>query len=270
SGKTLIHLTNDPRDLHKDYQADHPILGDARLALGQLLEACREIVGRDGRSRDGLVGEIARLNNAWLAAWRPKLTSEARPIDPYRVIWESVRQVGPAEAIVTHDSGNPRGQLTPFYRSAGPRSYLGWGKSHGLGTGLGLVMGAKLARPEKLCVNFMGDAAFGMVGLDFETAVRNRIPILTIVLNNGAMAGEARAMPVAEERFATSSLGGNYAEVGRALGGHAERVEDPAQIADALARALRAVRDEGRAALLEFVTRRETGGSSPRTDFRPA
>jgi acetolactate synthase-1/2/3 large subunit len=268
-GKRLIHATHDPRDLHKDYMSDHAILGDARLVLGQLLDACREIVGKQGRPREEVAGEIARLNDEWLAAWRPKLTSDARPIDPYRVIWELMRQVNPAEAIVTHDSGNPRGQMTPFYRSAGPRSYLGWGKSHGLGTGLGLVIGAKLARPEALCVNVMGDAAFGMVGLDFETAVRNGIPILTIVLNNAAMAGEARAMPVAEERYRTSNLGGNYAELGRAMGGHAERVEDPGQIADAIARALRAVRD-GRAALLEFITRRETGGSSPRTNFLPS
>jgi acetolactate synthase-1/2/3 large subunit len=74
--------------------------------------------------------------------------------------------------------------LVPFYQAPTPRSYIGWGKSHALGTGLGLIMGAKLAAPEKLCVNFMGDAAFRMTGLDFETAVRNDIPILTIILNN--------------------------------------------------------------------------------------
>src|SRR5206468_1703081 len=89
----------------------------------------------------------------------------------------------PRDAIVTHDSGSPRDQLLPFYRAVPPRSYLGWGKSHALGTGLGLIIGAKLAAPDKFCVNFMGDAAFGMTGLDFETAVRCGIPILTVVLN---------------------------------------------------------------------------------------
>ena len=85
--------------------------------------------------------------------------------------------VDPADAIVTHDSGSPREQLLPFYRATRPRSYLGWGKSHQLGTGLGLTIGAKVAAPDKFCVNFMGDAAFGMTGLDFETAVRCGIPI---------------------------------------------------------------------------------------------
>jgi len=73
---------------------------------------------------------------------------------------------------------------------------MGWGKSHALGTGLGLIMGAKLASPDKFCVNFMGDAAFGMTGLDFETAVRCGIPITTIVLNNSAMAIERHALVV--------------------------------------------------------------------------
>ena len=90
---------------------------------------------------------------------------------------------------MTHDAGHPRDQIVPFYETIVPRGYLGWGKSTQLGTGLGLAMGARLARPDWLAVNIMGDAAFGMVGMDFETAVRSRLPILTIVLNNGLMGG---------------------------------------------------------------------------------
>jgi thiamine pyrophosphate-dependent acetolactate synthase large subunit-like protein len=160
--------------------------------------------------------------------------------------------------------------VVAFYRAAAPRGYLGWGKSHGLGTGLGLIMGAKLARPEKVCLNFMGDAAFGMVGLDFEAAVRHRIPIITVVLNNGGMASEARAMPHAEAEHQTSVLGGNYADIARALGGHAERIEEPGAIADAFARARRITEERGEPVLLEFVTARETAASTPARGFRPA
>ena len=63
-----------------------------------------------------------------------------------------------------------------------PLSYIGWGKTTQLGYGLGLAMGAKLAHPEKLCINVWGDAAIGFTGMDFETAVRERIPILSILL----------------------------------------------------------------------------------------
>ncbi len=171
----------------------------------------------------------------------------------YRVIAEFMRTVDPAGAIVTHDSGSPRDQIIPFYRAVGPRGYIGWGKSHALGTGLGLTIGAKLAAPEKFCVNFMGDAAFGMTGLDFETAVRVNAPICTVVFNNATMAIETGHMRLSHEKYRTRDIGGNYAALARDLGGWSERVEDPEQIAGAITRARRAT-GEGRAALLEFIT----------------
>ena len=174
-----------------------------------------------------------------------------------------MRVVDPAGAIVTHDSGSPREQLNPFYRATRPRGYIGWGKSHQLGTGLGLAIGAKVAAPDKFCVNFMGDAAFGMTGLDFETAARCGIPILTVVLNNSTMAIETHAMALSHERYRARDLGGNYANIARDLGGWSERVEDPAQIGDAILRARRQTED-GRAALLEFITSQEQGFSHRR------
>jgi acetolactate synthase-1/2/3 large subunit len=200
--------------------------------------------------------KIQAVRDRWLSAWRPKLTQESKPINPYRVINEFCELFDPDECIVTHDSGNPRGQLVPFYRCGGPRSYLGWGMSHGLGTSLGLIIGAKLARPEKTCVNFMGDAAFGMVGMDLETVVRYQIPILTIVLNNGGMASETRDMPYADAMYGASKLGGDCAGVARALGAYAERVTEPSNIRGALSRA-RGETQQGRPALVEFVTARE-------------
>ena len=71
----------------------------------------------------------------------------------------------------------------------------------------------------------MGDAAFGMTGLDFETAVRCGIPITTVVLNNSSMAVEHHALVVSHERYRTRDIGGNYADMGRAMGGYAERIE---------------------------------------------
>ncbi len=262
-GKTLIHATNDPRDINKDYDVDYPIVGDARLVLRQMIDACRELVGDRRQANRDTAHEIRSERDAWLVQWSHKLNDPGTPINPYRVIRDFMQTVPPGEAIVTHDSGSPRDQLMPFYRTEGPRSYLGWGKSHGLGTGLGLVMGAKLAKPEKVCVNFMGDAAFGMTGLDFETAARCGIPIITVVLNNSTMAVETGAMATSHALYGTRDLGGNYADLGRAMGGYAERVEDPAEIAPAFQRARRQT-EEGRAVLLEFITSAETETSHKR------
>jgi acetolactate synthase-1/2/3 large subunit len=262
-GKTIIHVTNDARDLHKNYAADHPILGDAKLVLRQFIDAVKDL-GADRRGgRDGVAAEIARVRQAWLQEWMPKLTSDEVPLNPYRVMWDFITTVNAADAIVTHDSGSPRDQLVPFYRATAPRSYLGWGKSHALGTGLGLIMGAKLAAPDKFCVNFMGDAAFGMTGLDFETAVRCGIPITTIVLNNSSMAIERHALAISHERYRTRDIGGNYAEMGRAMGGYAERIEKPDDIVPAIQRA-RQHNEAGRAVLLEFITSEEIAYSHRR------
>ncbi len=255
-GKTIIHATNDERDLNKHYSADHPVVGDAKLVLRQFIEAVRELKKGRKPEQNGVAAQIKTAREAWLAEWMPKLASKETPINPYRVMWEFINSVDAKDAIVTHDSGSPRNQLVPFYRATTPRGYLGWGKSHALGTGLGLIIGAKLAAPEKFCVNFMGDAAFGMTGLDFETAVRCGIPILTIVLKNSTMAAETRHMGVSHERYRTRDLGGNYAEMGKALGGYAERIERVDDIAPALQRARRAT-ENGRAALLEFITSAE-------------
>jgi len=254
--KIIIHNTADTIDHNKSYYADFPVLGDAKLVLRQFVEACKELL--KGKARDGAVvrAGIVKARDAWLHQWSPKLTSNDTPINPYRVISDFMQVVDPDTVIVTHDSGSPRYQIMPFYRAGGPRSYLGWGKSHQLGTSLGLIMGAKLASPDKFCVNFMGDAAFGMTGLDFETAVRSGIPILTVVLNNNTMAVETEHMKTSHDMFRTRDLLGNYADIAKAMGGWSERVLHPAQIKNAIQRA-RKVTESGKAALLEFVTAEE-------------
>ena len=260
-GKTLLQATNEAGDLNKDYNIDHPIVGDAKLVRRQMIEACREIVGESRQGDQGTEREVKSERDAWIGQWWPKLTQSEAPINPYRVIWDFMQAIPPEDAIITHDSGSPRDQIVPFYRSNGPRTYLGWGKSHGLGTGLGLVIGAKLAEPQKVCVNFMGDAAFGMTGLDFETAVRCSIPIITVVLNNSTMAAETSGMATSHELFNTRDIGGNYADMGRAMGGYAERIEDPNQVIPAFQRARRVTEQDGTAVLLEFITSSETEAS---------
>ena len=266
SDKTLIQATNDPIDISKSYHVEYPLLGDAKPVIRAMTEACRDRLG--GAARDGgstTAAEIAQAREAWLSEWTHKLTSDEVPINPYRVMWDFMRVVDSDRAIVTHDSGSPRDQLMPFYRAGGPRTYLGWGKSHGLGTGLGLNIGAKLADPDKFVVNFMGDAAFGMTGLDFETAVRAGLPILTIVLNNSTMAIETSHMARSHELYRTRDLGGEYADLARAMGGWAEKVEDPADVAPAILRAKSAT-ENGQATLLEFITSEE-GEFSHRRPF---
>jgi acetolactate synthase-1/2/3 large subunit len=155
--------------------------------------------------------------------------------------------------IITHDAGSPRDELSPFWRSITPLSYIGWGKSTQLGYGLGLAMGAKLAHPEKLCINVWGDAAIGMTGMDFETAVRCQIPILSILFNNFSMAMEFKAMALSREKYKSTDISGNYADWAKALGGYSQRVTDPSEVVHALLAGIAATK-AGKPALLEFIT----------------
>ncbi len=253
-GKRIAHATLDPTDINKDVPAFLALVGDAALTLDALLAEVRDRLKGKPRGRLGAVTqEIRGLKTEWLKQWMPRLTSEGKPLSPYRVIWDLLHTVDVANTIITHDAGSPRDQLSPFWEATAPLGYIGWGKTTQLGYGLGLAMGAKLARPDKLCINLWGDAAIGFTGMDFETAVRERIPILSVLLNNFSMAIELKVMKTATDKYRSTDISGDYAAFARALGGWGERVTEPGEIAPAIKRAVERTR-EGTPALLEFIT----------------
>jgi thiamine pyrophosphate-dependent acetolactate synthase large subunit-like protein len=253
-GARIAHATLDPADINKDLRAEWALVGDAGLTLDALLAEVRDRLRGGPRGRSGAVAQqIKQLKSEWLGQWMPRLLSDATPLSPYRVIWDLLHTVDVANTIVTHDAGSPRDQISPFWEPVAPLTYIGWGKTTQLGYGLGLAMGAKLAAPDKLCVNVWGDAAIGFTGMDFETAVRERIPILSVLLNNFSMAIELKVMKVATEKYRSTDISGNYADFARALGGWGERVTEPGAIVPAIKRAIEKTR-EGTPALLEFIT----------------
>jgi thiamine pyrophosphate-dependent acetolactate synthase large subunit-like protein len=254
AGKKFIHATLDPNHLNKDVRAEIGLIGDARLTLESL---CAEVERIIEKPRPWSVAdEIAQVRKAWLDEWMPRIASNEAPLSPYRVLWDLQRTVDVANTIITHDAGSPRDQLAPFWVAEKPLTYIGWGKTTQLGYSLGLAMGAKVACPEKLCVNVWGDAAIGFTGMDFETAVRERIPILSILLNNFSMAMEIPIMPVSTEKYRATDISGDYAAMARAFGGYGERVTDPAEIVPAIRRGIEQTH-KGVPALLEFITCKE-------------
>ncbi|MDL2406970.1 thiamine pyrophosphate-requiring protein [Rhizobium calliandrae] len=253
--KVLLHVTIDEGDLGKDYPIAQGIVSDARSALRQMIANIKSerLAIPD---RGDIVEEIRSIRAAFMERWMPFLTADSEPISPYRVVWEIMRAVDPTKTIVTHDAGNPRDQFSPFYEATVPGSYVGWGKTTQLGSGLGFALGAKLARPEATVVNLMGEAAFGMVGIDFETAIRCNLPILTLVMRNNVLGGYAASMPIATKKYGANRMSGGYAPIAEALGGYGECVTSPADLRPALLRALEKV-GQGQAALVEVVTHEE-------------
>jgi len=262
-GKTIIHSTLDPSHLNKDVEAKIGLVGDAKLVLDALLEEIAKTITSD-RDASAVAAEIAAAHEQWLSKWMPKLTSNDAPLNPYRVLWDLQHSVDITNTIITHDAGSPRDQLSPFWKAVEPLSYLGWGKTTQLGYGLGLAMGAKLARPEKLCINVWGDAAIGFTGMDFETAVREKIPIMSVLLNNFSMAIELKVMPISTQKYRSTDISGDYAAMARAFGGYGERITRPEDIVPAIKRGIEKT-EAGVPVLLEFMTSKETEVSRPGT-----
>ena len=254
-GKKFIHSTLDPNHLNKDVRAEIGLIGDAQLTLDALIAEVEKLIKtpRPFTVKD----EIAQVRQAWLNEWMPKLTSKDAPFSPYRVLWDLQHTVDVANTIITHDAGSPRDQLAPFWVTKKPLTYIGWGKTTQLGYGLGLAMGAKLACPDKLCMNVWGDAAIGFTGMDFETAVREHIPIMSILLNNFSMAMEIPIMPISTKKYRSTDISGDYAAMARAFGGYGERITDPNEIVPAIKRGIEQTQ-KGVAVLLEFITCQET------------
>ncbi len=266
-GKQFIHNTVDERDLNKVVMAQYPILGDAKLTLAMLYQALSaRLKGKPRGLAKEVAARIQSQNGAWLKEWWPYLTGDMKPLSPYRVIYDLLQTVDVPNTIMTHDAGSPRNELIPFWKPVTPLSYTGWGRELQLGHSLGLTMGAKLAHPEKLCMNYWGEAALGMTGLDFETCVRCQIPIMSIFSNNFAMKTEYAAMKLSHEKYRTCDISGNYADFAKALGGYGERVTEPDQIVHAIKRGIAATQ-KGTPALLEFITTQvvmySTNGAGP-------
>ncbi|HIM37469.1 MAG TPA: hypothetical protein EYM38_05510 [Dehalococcoidia bacterium] len=253
-GVKLIHINADPGDLNKIYQADVPILADAKLALRSLVDAVRDRLGPGGGGiKEEVVAEIQQAKAKWLGEWQSVFTDDSVPTNGYRVVQELMAVVDLDRTIAIHDAGGSRGYLSPFWEARKPRNYIGMGGMAAMGWSMGATIGAKLGRPDHLVFHVLGDASFGMVGMEVETAVRMGIPTLTVLLNNGGTGGGLMAM----ERNnaappAMAQLGGNFTLVAQALGAHAERVEQPSELAAAFRRAILAT-ESGQAALVEVI-----------------
>ena len=253
-GVKLIHINADPEDLNKIYPADGPILADAKLALRSLIDAVRDRLGPGkGGVKEEVVSEIQQAKAKWLGEWQSIFTDPSVPTNGYRVVHDLMQVVDLDRTIALHDAGGSRGYLSPFWPATKPRNYIGMGGMAAMGWSMGAAVGVKLGRPDHLVFHVLGDASYGMVGMEVETAVRMGLPTLTVVLNNGGTGGGLMAMDrpnAAPPTFA--ELSGNFSLVAQGLGAYSERVVQPEDIIPAFRRAIQAT-ESGQAALVEVM-----------------
>lgn len=255
--KIVIQNTDNAADLNKNESVDIGLIGDTRLTLDALLEEVRTQLDapRADRARQ-ITSAIAAIRSEWLNEWAPLLESDEVPLNTYRVIHEIDRTLDRETSIVTHDAGAPRDSIVPFYTATTPHSYIGWGKTTHLGFGIPLMIGAKMANPDKFCLNLMGDGAFGMSGTDLETSARTGFSITTVLLNNSGMATYPGGFPTAREKYGVSHMQGDYAKIAEAMGAVGLTVRKVEEMAPALELA-KQLNAEGKTVLIDVHSNME-------------
>jgi thiamine pyrophosphate-dependent acetolactate synthase large subunit-like protein len=256
--KVIVQCTVDALDINRSYAVRHALVADAKLALKALVGRIAAQIGSGTHRNEALVAEIADVRAQFQVKYAPLLASDEVPINPYRVYGDLIKTIDLRNSFVTHDSGNTRDQLSTVYEALIPRGFLGWGNVSTLGFSLAAVAAAKLAYPERQCVNVTGDAGVGYMLGNFEALVRHEIGVTTIHINNGGFAGYGPGFWGPGHDPYTCELCGHavadMSEAARAMGCYAEDVTEPAEIIPALRRAF-AENEGGRPAYLEFICR---------------
>ena len=232
----LIHIHGDPRELGRNRVPDAAIVGDCAAVLGILADAVET-------PADGRRAWLERLRNAEGAWWdenKSELESDASPVHHYRLGTELDRVLD-AGTVVIGDGGDVVAAASRVLRVHRPGHWLDPGPFGCLGVGPGYAVGVCAASFGSRVVCVLGDGAFGLNGLDFDTLVRFSFPAVLVIGNDGAW-GEIRVPQVGiygdEGEIATRLAPSRYDRLCEVFGGHAEYVERPSEIAPALERAL--------------------------------
>ncbi len=245
----------------RSFPSDLTIQAEPALGLSELTRVLKGIKGDDvateARRRD-----IERMHGELLKRRREKEDQAARskPLDA-RWVSHNIKQVLSEETILVNERDNG---MHP-YTSQRPGSYFCTPHAGYLGWGFGAALGVKLAAPDRTVIATVGDGCymFGVPSACHFVARANRLPVLVVVYNNQCYQAVKEATQaiypdgwaVKTNRFPLSELQPvvHFEKICEAFGGYGERVEDPEQIAPALERGLKAVREEGRQALLNVI-----------------
>ncbi|KKW91598.1 acetolactate synthase catalytic subunit [Sphingobium chungbukense] len=272
---TYIHIDVDPQEISRNYEAVR-LLGDARSAIGDLTEALKAQDLTKRRSAAApLKAAIVQAREERLKAIAPELQSDEKPLLPQRLMGDLDALLTPNDIVVA-DASYSSVWVTAYLtaQAAGQRILTPRGLA-GLGWGLPYAMGAKLARPDARVVGIVGDGGFAHVWAELEMAVREDIPLTLIVLNNSQLVMQKHGEALG---FGRTTTGIGFAEVdhaavARSVGAEGVRIEEPADFAPALEKAM----NSGKVTVLDVISSataigplRIFDGQEEKMDIEPA
>jgi acetolactate synthase-1/2/3 large subunit len=231
----IVQIDVDPAVIGANYRVDGAIVGDCRLVLSALVEACRTL-GIDSKRGAQQRKVVAQAKEEKFSLFRQLAESNDAPIKPERVVAE-LQAVLPDDAVIVADPGTACPYLSAYYVNKRAGRYFISNRAHGaLGYSLSGVMGAQLGRPGAKCVSVMGDGSFGFTGGELETIVRHRLPITFVVISNSnygwIKAGQKSGFH--ERYFSVDFDRTDHARVAQAYGLKVWRIEDPSKLRSAL------------------------------------
>lgn len=232
----VIQVDIDPGEFGHNRPADVALFGDAKVVAGQLLEELRS--GEPLSDLTAWHRELARDCEANRLKLRPLAESDQLPLAPQRVM-AAIEAFKDDDAIVVDDGEACMAVSRQLISTNHPGHRLNAGTFGCMGFGVPAAIAAKLARPDRQVISINGDSAFGFNGMEVETAVRVKAPVIFVVFNNDGIVGselQDAFFPAGTEAVATLTPGARYDKVMEAFGGHAEYVERPDEMLPALQR----------------------------------
>lgn len=224
----VLQIDIDAAEINKNIRTDASIVGDLKEVLGQINQRLPQMEHKEW------IGHIQELKNKYPLNYKKDGLS-----CPY--IIEELDRITEGKAVITTDVGQHQMWAAQYYKYSEPRTFISSGGLGTMGYGLGACIGAKMGRPDKICVNIAGDGCFRMNMNELATASRYHIPVIQIVINNHVL-GMVR-------QWQTLFYGGRYSQtvlndkvdfckVAEGLGCEAIRVTKKEEAAPAIEKAI--------------------------------
>jgi sulfoacetaldehyde acetyltransferase len=254
----LIQVEANPRRIGLVKQASVGVCGDARAAtqaIRERLETGNKAIAAHG-NRDQRLAEIEQQKAAWEAELNEWGQGAASPVAPRRALRE-LEKAMPREAMVTTDIGNICSVSNSYLRFEQPQSFFAAMSFGNCGYAYPTAIGAKVARPDRPAVAYVGDGAWGMSLQETLTAVRENIPAVAVVFNNQQWGAEKKNQVdfYADRYVGTNLENPSFAGIAKAMGANGITVDSPDQVGDALQEAIAS----NRPCVLEIMVTQELG-----------
>jgi sulfoacetaldehyde acetyltransferase len=234
----LIHNSINPLEIGARLPISVGLVGDCRAVVSQLLEATNDFTPPANAIER--LKQIQKEKKAWEVELRNLSNDDALPMKPRRALMEIASAI-PSDAAVVCDVGNVVGTASAYFQFNSAGNWFGAGSLGGIGVGFPSALGVKLARKDQPVVALVGDGAWSMCLQEVMTAVREKINLVTIVLDNSVYGAERRnQFDFFNERYFWTDLQNpNFAQIAKDMGAVGLRVEKPAELGPSIAKALK-------------------------------